>query len=222
MRTASPRQAILRLLKERGALGAAEIADVLGTGTSAVRPHADALVSGGLVAVEVIRGSMGRPRHTYRLTAKGNETFERRYDELALAVMRGVLEFGGDDLLARIFERREEELLARYQERVRGLPFEARMRALAAILDECGYMVDLEATPEGYLVTERNCPVAQIAHQTPHACASELRFIRALAAAEVEQLEISPGGSHCQYSIRAAHGRTPVAAPAAPVASASP
>ena len=203
-RAPSPRDEILRLLKTRGALCATEIAEELRIGNSAVRPHLDALTSDGLVSVDLVRGGMGRPRHRYALTSDGHETFARAYDEIAKSMVAGVMEFGGEELLQRIFRRRERELTDRYLDRVRGLQFDARMRELASILDECGYMVTLTPLDDGYLITEHNCPVAQVALETHAACEAEHRFIQALAEADVDQIEVSRGGSHCQYVIRPA------------------
>ncbi len=197
-----PRDSILHALKRRGGLLADEIAKDLGTSTSAVRPHLDELAAQGLISVEAVRGGPGRPRHRYSLTAKGHECFDRSYDELASCMMDGVLEIGGRKMLDRIFRRREADLVAHYAPRVRGLDFQARVEAVAEVLDECGYMVELEPEEDGYRLIEHNCPVSRLATKCTAACEAELRFIRQLADAEVVQVHTSPSGGGCCYTIR--------------------
>ena len=203
MRTPRPRDEILRALKIRGDLFASEIASALGMGTSAVRPHRDSLAADELVAVEVVRGGLGRPRYRYRLTTQGHESFQRSYDELATSFVASVRSLGGEEMLDRIFRRHEQDLVQRYGGRMDGLDFDARMQELARILDECGYMVRLERIEDGYRLTEHNCPVSRVASECGTACESELRFIRSLAAADVDQVAVSPeGAAHCEYLIR--------------------
>ena len=203
LRTISPRDEILRALKVGGAMFAPDIADHVGTGTSAVRPHLESLAADGLVQADPIRGRPGRPRYRYHLTEEGHESFERTYDDLASCMVDAVLELGGKDLLNLILERHEQRQLEKYVPRVRGLPFDARVREVARILDECGYMVELEATAEGYRLSEHNCPVSRVANGCTAACESELRFIQSLMQANVEQLQVAPvGDKACCYAIR--------------------
>ena len=203
VRTLRPRDEILRVLKVNGAMFAPDISDHVGTGTSAVRPHLDGLVTDGLVEAEPIRGQPGRPRFRYRLTEDGHESFERTYGDLASCLIEAVLELGGKDLLDTMLQRHERHQLDRFAPRVKGLPFDARVREVANILDECGYMVELEPTAEGYRLNEHNCPVARVAKDCTAPCESELRLIRSLVQADVEQLEVAPGGDRaCCYAIR--------------------
>lgn len=203
LRTVSPRDEILRVLKVGGGMFAPDIASQVGTGTSAVRPHLESLSADGLVNAEPVRGRPGRPRYLYCLTEKGHESFERTYDDLASCMVDAVLELGGEDLLGSILERHERRQFDRYVPRVRGLAFDDRVREVARILDECGYMVELKATADGYHLSEHNCPVSRVASGCTAACESELRFIRNLVEADVEQLEVAPvGDKACCYAIR--------------------
>lgn len=198
-----PRERILHTLKTRGGLGVPDLSEVLGTGVSAVRPHLDTLVRAGLVRVEVVRGGQGRPRHRYVLTADGHEGFARDYDDLAESLIDGVVEFAGDNLLRRIFQRREDRLVERYQPRMRTLGFVGRVRETAHILDERGHMATLERRGDGYMLTEHNCPVSRVATECDITCESELSFIRRLTDADVAQVSIAPNGrGGCRYMIR--------------------
>jgi predicted ArsR family transcriptional regulator len=199
-----PRDEILRELKTRGGLFASEIATAVGTGTSAVRPHLDRLSADNLIEAEVVRGGPGRPRYRYRLTEKGHELFARGYRDLAMTMVDAVLEIGGRVLLDRVFERQEQKLIERYAGRVDGLPFDARIREVAAILDECGYMTQIERTETGYMLSEHNCPVSRVAGECHSACESERRLIARLCDAEVHLAHISPtGDTPCRYEVRA-------------------
>ena len=209
VRTPRPRDEILQALKLRGGLFASEIAEALGTGTSAVRPHLEGLIGDGLVSVEVVRGGKGRPRHRYHLTPDGHESFRRDYAELAESLVQGLTQLGGTELLSQIFLRREQELVDRYAARLAGLDFDARVREVARILDERGHMVELDRSGEGYVLIEHNCPLSRVASESSVACESGFRLIRRLVDAEVEQLQVAPNGAtDCRFAIRRARDST--------------
>ena len=59
------------------------------------------------------------------------------------------------------------------------LPFDEQVAALAAILDEDGYLADAERLDDGsWRITEHNCAILTVAHGFSQACTSELAFVR--------------------------------------------
>lgn len=198
-----PQKEILLALKmQADGLLASEIAGVVGTSTSAVRPHIDHLVAAGLVTIDLVRHGLGRPRHRYTLTALGHADFPNSYREIASAFLEGLLEFGEPLLIRNIFARLETSLVQRYAPRMANLDFPSRLKELTKILDERGYMTHVEKGNTGYILVEHNCPVADIADRCNSACESELHLIEQLVDAQVTQLEVSPRGGCCRYEIR--------------------
>jgi DeoR family suf operon transcriptional repressor len=204
------RRLLLELLKRRGEAAVEEIADALGITPSGARQHLTALERDGLVSHRVERAGPGRPKHRYTLTPAGDALFPRTYVELA----NELLEYVEDEdpaLLQRIFDRRAQRRLERARARAAGLPFPKKVKLVAQILDEDGYLADLEERPDGsFLVTEHNCAVLAVAQRYRHACATELAFLQALLP-EAEVTRVAhrlAGGYVCAYEIRRRAGET--------------
>jgi len=81
------RDAVARLVLERGPQTAAALAEVLGLSAAAIRRHLDALVADGLLEERQPRPSKtrgrGRPARIYALTDRGRSAFPHAYDDLA-------------------------------------------------------------------------------------------------------------------------------------------
>jgi DeoR family suf operon transcriptional repressor len=202
------RRQILELLKRRGEADAEAIAAALGITPSGARQHLTALSHDGLVSHRADRSGPGRPRHLHALTAAGDALFPRNYVDLT----NELLEYVEDEdpaLLQRIFDRRAQRRLDRARARTGGLSFPDKVRLVAQILDEDGYLADFEARPDGsYLITEHNCAVLAVAQRYRHACSTELDFLRALLPeAEVTRVAHRLGGAHvCAYEVRPVAG----------------
>jgi DeoR family transcriptional regulator, suf operon transcriptional repressor len=107
--------------------------------------------------------------------------------------------------LQRIFDRRAQRRLDRAQERAVGLSFPEKVKLVATILDEDGYLADFTERPDGtFLITEHNCAVLAVAQRYRHACSTELAFLQALLPeAEVTRVAHRLGGGHvCAYEVR--------------------
>jgi predicted ArsR family transcriptional regulator len=208
---ASGRRAVLAHLKSRGEATADELATELGVTVGAVRQQLGPLGEAGLVAHRDERRGPGRPRRWYCLTPAAEALFPKRYGQLTNQLL-GFIEESDPSLVATAFERRAEQRRARAGARLAGLDFAARVRELARILDEDGYLADCEPAADGsWLVTERNCAILDVARHHRQACHSELAFLRAvLPDATVERVAHVLGGQrHCAYEIRPASPAPP-------------
>ena len=91
------------------------------------------------------------------------------------------------------------------------------MAELTRILDEDGYLADVERLDDGgWRITEHNCAILTVATGYRQACSSELTFIRdALPGATVERVAHLMDGAHvCAYEVRpAALSRLPLRSP---------
>ena len=75
------------------------------------------------------------------------------------------------ELVDQLFNNREERLAEAHQKDFAGKDFGERVRTLAEIQDQKGYMVKVEELPDGsYELIEYNCPIFQVANQYNHAC----------------------------------------------------
>ncbi|MFP5318273.1 MAG: helix-turn-helix transcriptional regulator [Acidimicrobiia bacterium] len=198
------RQDLLLALKKAGEARAEELAATLGVTVSAVRQLIDSLVNEGLVAFREERGGRGRPKHWYRLTRDAEGFFPKAYGGLTNELL-GYVTDADPALVDAIFERRRQRRVAQAKARLEGRDFPAKVRELARILDEDGYLADFEALPDGtFRVTEHNCAVLDVAERYGGACSSEISFLReALEDARIERVSHMIAGAHsCAYVIQ--------------------
>jgi DeoR family suf operon transcriptional repressor len=170
---------------------------------SGMRQHLRVLDADGLITFREQRGSAGRPRHLYRLTARAESMFPRRYGDL----VNDLLSVASEDdpaFVERMFSRRGARRLDAARVRLSG-SLEDRVRALAALLDDDGYLAEVEplADAKGWRIVERNCAIFDIALRYGHACSSELDFLRAaLPDADITRVRhLVEGSTYCAYDV---------------------
>jgi DeoR family transcriptional regulator, suf operon transcriptional repressor len=197
------RRAILLVLKRQGEARAEDIAAALGITPSAVRQHLGALVGEGLVAVREQRGRAGRPRHHYSVTPSAEALFPKAYGGLANELL-GFAEEDNPGLVDRMFEQRRVRRADAARGRLAGKPFPERVAELARILDEDGYLADVEAGDGVWWIVEHNCAILDVALRYGQACASELGFLReVMPDADIDRVShMAAGERRCAYLVR--------------------
>jgi predicted ArsR family transcriptional regulator len=197
------KQDVLTLLKARGSVGLAEIAQHLGVSKQGALRHLEALLARGLVEVssEDHHGP-GRPGHVYGLTAAAGELFPSGHRELA----GELVEFMDEPALERFFAGRARRLEAEYGARLAGLGFTERVRELVRLTSEHGHMSELVEHPDGTLQLRHcNCPIQDVAARSGHPCRQEQDVYRRLLGATVARSSwLGAGDSSCTYDITTA------------------
>jgi DeoR family suf operon transcriptional repressor len=204
---AEARRGVLLSLKRHGARYATELAADLGVTVAAVRKQLGRLIEDGLVTSQADSPDRrGRPAFRYELSPTAEALFPKRYGDLTTELLSYL---GGpeSDEVAELFEKRRRRRLSGAQQRLVGMPTPAQQVAeLARILDEDGYLADLEELPGGgWRITEHNCAILSVATGFRQACSSELSFIRdALPGCRVERVAHMMDGAHvCSYEVHA-------------------
>ena len=197
------RVSIVNELRAQGSVSADELADVLGVTKQCVRKHLEVLEREGYVEHAPARGERGRPAHVFRLTQKAEELFPKRYDLFAKSVLKQIGEVWGERGLNTVFCGCATETVARLRPRLEKLSFDARVRRLTELLGEMGYEAEAERLGDGsYLLTEWNCPQADLARDYRQLCDQELIVYRELLNAEVfRESRIAGGSSRCAYRV---------------------
>lgn len=198
------RRAILLTIKKRGEARAEELASALGITPSAVRQHLTALVGEGLVGVREQRGSAGRPKHVYSVTAQAEDLFPKTYGELTCELLDYV-DAEGPDMVDRLFERRRQRRVEQAKARLVGKTFDQRVGELARILDEDGYLADAEQDADGqWWIVEHNCAIMEVAFRYGQACSSEIGFLReVMPDARIDRVtHMASGEHHCAYLVQ--------------------
>lgn len=198
------REGIIQLLRSGERAAAEDLAASLGVSKQCVRKHLDILERDGYITHAPERGERGRPAHVYRLTAKAETLFPKRYDLLAKSVLRQVSHAWGESGLNQVFCGCAEELIGALRPQLSGLAFDERVRRLAELLNQAGCEAAAEKQSDGsYLLTEGNCPVADVAREYAQLCDRELRVYGELLRAEVtRETRIAAGDARCTYLVR--------------------
>jgi predicted ArsR family transcriptional regulator len=195
------RERILVLLRRHGRLSAPRLAQLLQLTSVGVRRHLAVLERDGLVSSALEKPRRGRPSAVYRLTDAGLETFPRHYDEVA----REALAFLKDRdaaALSQFLAWRNERLAASYAGRVEGATLAERTDALAEVLNEQGFMAEVEPTDGGLRLCQHNCTVEHLATEMPDLCASEAELFERLLGTRVErETTIVDGAVRCETRI---------------------
>jgi len=225
--TASARQALLVALRRLGPATPDFLAIELGMSRTTVLQQLRALDTAGLVSRTTERHGVGRPRHRYDLNQAAQALFPSNYADLAHGLLEALEAVGDEALIEAVFaERRRrqgEEIRRRFADRgLDGAPLADRVRELAIIQDEQGYLCEcragaargtpddhaadpIEIAPDGAIrLREHNCAILEVARGTPEACRSELELFREVLGARVtREAHIAAGDRTCTYRIEA-------------------
>jgi predicted ArsR family transcriptional regulator len=203
------RQAILLRLRRHGPSSPDQLAALLGASRTGVLQQLRALEGARLVTRTTVRHGVGRPRHVYDVTAQAQALFPANYDGLAAGLISALEEAGGPELVHQVFTIRRRQLADRLRRRIaarvgEGAPLAERVRELAVIQDEQGYLCEVHEGTDGELrLCEHNCAIYRVARTVPAACEAELELFREVLDAEVvREQHIASGDRCCQYRIR--------------------
>lgn len=200
------RRAIVKQLKQEGALDAEALASHFNITAMAVRQHLYALQKEGLVAYQEEARPMGRPAKLWYLTPAADRLFPDRYAELTLSLINSMKEAFGEAGLERLLEVRTREQIQMYQAIIpRTVPLQQQLEALAQQRTEEGYMADVVAQADGsFLLSEKHCPICAVATACTGLCRTELEIFQTALGENVtiERIEhILAGDRRCVYRL---------------------
>jgi predicted ArsR family transcriptional regulator len=197
------RDAVARLILQRGPQDAAALARELGLSSAAVRRHLDALVAAGVLAEREARPSghrgRGRPARVYALTDAGRAEFPHAYDDLANTALRYLRDTGGERAVAAFAAHRADTLAAALAADIDPeAPVSSRVGSLAGSLTVHGYAATTEGAQAGIQLCQHHCPVAHVAAEFPQLCEAETRAFEQVLGTYVQRLAtIAHGDGVC-------------------------
>jgi len=200
------RRAIVNLLKQAGAMDAAELSSRLGISAMAVRQHLYALQAEQLVTYQEEARDMGRPAKLWQLTSAANRLFPEAYAELSLSLIQSVMEAFGEAGLERLLEIRTHQQMEAYGQQMEGQEsLEQRLKTLAEIRTNEGYMAEVQPQADGsFLLLENHCPICAAATACTGLCAKELEIFESVLGenAVIRRTEhIVAGARRCAYQV---------------------
>lgn len=216
--SASPstlRRDILLHLRQSGPSSPDTLATTLGASRTGVLQQLHALEDTGLVSHAAEKHGVGRPRHLYDVTADAQQLFPTDYGGFASGLVKAIEAIGGDDLVEQVFAARRRQIGDRIRRRMadrlpEGAGLEERVRVLATLQDEAGYLAEAIVGTDGTIrLREHNCAIDKISRRTQVPCESELAMFQEVLGACVErESHIASGDRCCTYRVSGATAST--------------
>src|SRR5689334_13384364 len=202
------RREILLHLRRDGPSTPDQLAVAIGASRTGVLQQLRALEATRFVTRQTVRHGVGRPRHLYELTGDAQELFPSNYDGLAAGLLAAIGAVGGQDLVEQVFQARRRQIGERVRRKLDArvgpeAPLTDRVRALAVLQDEQGYLADAVLDADGTIrLREHNCAILDVARGEPNACEAELQLFRDVLGVDVvRDTHIASGDRCCSYRI---------------------
>lgn len=195
-----PQQGLLWLLqREKDGLTVDDIAGRLSVTRTAVRQHLAALERDGYVHRQVLRRSVGRPRHVYALTAAGDYLFPKQYHWFSALLLESLKQDMGQEGLIEWLRRLAYRVIEQISPRLAGLSPPERAEAVVRIMNEFGYDARLAGgSSEAVEIVATNCVYHELARAFPEVCHFDYALLEGLGAVQsVEHLECMVRGGPC-------------------------
>lgn len=187
-------------------MDATRLAERLHLSTMAVRLHLYTLQAERLVTYEEEPRPLGRPAKLWGLTPAADHLFPEGYAELTLSLLRSIGKAFGKAGLDRLLAIRTRNQIAAYREKMTSAEsLGQRLKALAAIRTDEGYMADVKREPGGaFLLVENHCPICAAAAACTGLCAKELEVFQSVLGDDVvisRTEHIVAGARRCAYRV---------------------
>ncbi len=190
-------------------MSAAQLGELLGLTSTAVRRHLDHLTEGGFIEeheATAHRRGRGRPARSYVVTPAGHRALGSDYDHLAGQAVRFLAETAGPAAVDAFAQRRAAELESRYAGRLdaSGDGTDARAQALVDALTADGFSASARAVGQpgaptqltGIQLCQGHCPVQDVAEEFPQLCDAETEAFSRLLGVHVQRLATLAHGDH--------------------------
>jgi predicted ArsR family transcriptional regulator len=199
------RNMVLNSLKRQGPQSAHVLADQFNVTPMAIRLHLYEMEKEGLVSSENQSVGRGRPLKLWTLTEEANQVFPDAHQSLAVDLIGAMKDLFGNQGLDKIVQAHGARQLSDYTQHLQGSELLGdRVKALAEIRSNEGYMA--EAVQEGadWLFIENHCPICSAAKACAGLCRNELEVFQKIVGpnARIEREDhILAGARRCTYRI---------------------
>lgn len=197
---------VLHALKAAGPQTAEALGRRLGMTAVGARQHLTRLMAEGLVDAADHSEGVGRPKRVWSLTEAGDARFPDNHAGLTLELISAIRKAGGEAMLDTVIEVREKAALQTYSRALADAKsLKEKLKRLAKLRSEEGYMASVATAPDGaLLLLENHCPICVAAKTCQGFCRSELALFRAALGKSVtveREEHIVAGARRCVYRI---------------------
>ncbi len=206
MSLSDAKKRVLDVLKRRGPVAVGPVARELDITEAAVRQHLTALEQNGLVGSVVSEPhGPGRPATYWALTSLARDLFPDRHADLTVELIDAIRTAIGPEGLAKVMATRAGRQSALYAEAVADAEtLGEKVAGLAARRTGDGYMAEVVADGDDYILVEHNCPVCEAAASCGSLCDAELRMFDSVLgpqAVVVREQHLLSGDERCAYRV---------------------
>lgn len=199
------KQQIVDLLKKNPELSIDELVAEIDLAKTTLREHLIQLERDQFVKRSYHRSGPGRPKLVYKLAERGESLYPSMEPQL-FADFLSYLEDREEQALIHEFfetfwesrEQKARKLLGMDEKEV--ISSETDLTPLIQMLEEEGFMPELESDPGSISIKECNCPFAKIINVTDQPCRLEAKFYDNLFGSKIDRTAFIPSGDHtCTY-----------------------
>jgi predicted ArsR family transcriptional regulator len=188
---------LLELLRNRGALGVADLARANAVTATAVRQRLARLMRQGLVDREVARHGRGRPSHRYALTEKARRLNGGNFADLALVLWDEIRAVKDTEVRRGLLQRLADAMTRRYAGRIEGSTLDDRTKQLASLFAERGVPIEVSTSPAGPKLAVLDCPYTELAEKDRSICAVEKMMFASLLDSPLRLAQCRFDGHDC-------------------------
>lgn len=200
---------IVERLKRVESATATDLAGEFGLTDTALRQHLDALEAAGVVTRAAAEPTgRGRPPVHWQLASAAAASFPDRHGELTVELLHTVRSTLGERALDRVIAARSDRQTEAYQESLAGVNRLAdRVKRLADLRSEEGYLAEMHPDGDGVLLIEHHCPIRDAATACGALCKAELDTFQRVLGPSVKVTRVQhvlEGDRRCAYRVEAA------------------
>ncbi len=199
---------IIEFMQRNGSATIKDLEQLLGITTTAVRQHLNTLQVEGYIERKTVHAGVGRPHHTYTVTAKTHEVFACHCDDLAMTLLEEVFALEGQERTNQLLARVSNRLANKYQHSVRSTLLTERVDELADALYQRGVLTDVHTHDDNTIVLHTyNCPYHELAQDHREICEMDEAMMRQVLGSEVNlQACMMDGHQSCSFVVSAKVG----------------
>jgi predicted ArsR family transcriptional regulator len=189
--------ALVDLLRKRGPLSVAQLAEEMQVTATAVRQRLARLLAQGDVFRQTERTSRGRPRHRYGLTEKGRRRAGANFADLAIALWQEIRSIRDPEVRRGLLQRISHRMAGLYATAIRGASLHERMESLAELFRDRRIPFDVEGSADLPLLNAGACPYPDLAEQDRTVCAMERMLFSELLGENLRLTQCRLDGHSC-------------------------